>query len=219
MSEDNQTDLRRQIVDIGRRIYERFFVAANDGNLSARLADQTVLVTPTGVSKGFMAPHDLIQMTLDGQVLAAHQGRQPSSETPMHLAIYRARSDVAAVVHAHPPAVTAFAASTVPLNAPLLPEALLCLGPVAHVPYARAGTKALPQAMLPYLADHDAFLLANHGAVTVGRTLEAAYFGMERLELFARIRLGTLLLGATRELPAEEITHLTALWQRARGQV
>lgn len=213
----SEANLRRQIVEIGRRIYDRFFVAANDGNLSARLNGETVLVTPTGVSKGFMSPESLIKMTLDGKVLETSENFRPSSETPMHLAIYRARPNVGAVVHTHAPAATAFAASDMPLDAPLLPEVLMCQGPVAQVPYARAGTDALPQAMLPYLADHDVFLLGNHGAVTVGHTLEEAYFSMERLELFAQIRLNLLILGAAREIPAKEAAVLRGIWQASRS--
>jgi L-fuculose-phosphate aldolase len=217
MQKHAEIDQRRQIVEIGQRIYDRFFVAANDGNLSARLNRETILMTPTGVSKGFMTPEGLIKMNLDGQVLGAAGRRPASSETPMHLAIYRVRPDVGAVVHTHAPAATAFAASDVPLDAPLLPEVLMCLGPVAMVPYARAGTDALPRAMAPYLAHHDAFLLANHGAVTVGRSLEEAYFRTERLELFARIRLNLMALGAARELPAEEAAALKAIWRASRS--
>ena len=209
-----QAHLRREIVEIGRRVYDRFFVAANDGNLSVRLDDDTVLVTPTGVSKGFMSPDDILQVSLNGEVLTASEGRRPSSELPMHLAIYRARADVRAVVHTHAPTATAFALTDARLDEPLLPEVLLFIGSVAIVPYAPPGTEALPQAMTPYLADHDAFLLANHGVVTVGRTLEEAYFRTERLELFARIRLAALTLGPAHPLPPEEVTRLIALRER-----
>ena len=290
-----EKDLRRKIVEIGRRVYDRFLVAANDGNISVRLDKETVLVTPTGLSKGFMLPEDILKVRLEGQegqeagttyrgeqratyrtldvpprsqtattrplvtetdiqavpsggrlavpkgalvtplarqialerhvtleeegtpsssslhVPAAGPRRRPSSETPMHLAIYRARADVRAVVHTHAPAATAFAMTGARLDEPLLPEMVVHLGPVALVPYARAGTEKLPQAMVPYLADHDVFLLANHGAVTVGRTLEEAYFQMERLELFARIRLAASKLGPASPLPPEELAHLAAL--------
>jgi len=297
MSTKAEADLRREIVEIGQRVYDRFFVAANDGNISVRLDGETMLITPTGVSKGFMSPEDILRISLaemdeetirqmvrrvvyrtlgmtrisppvparllvteadvravpvGGQLSVPHgalitplarqaalerrvtlekapaapppeelgtgEGRRPSSETPMHIAIYRARPDVGAVVHTHAPMATAFATTNVRLDEPLLPEVLVGIGPVALVPYARAGTTSLPQVMAPYLADHDAFLLANHGAVTVGRTLEEAYFQMERLELFARIRLAALTLGPTHPLPSEEITQLTALWEQSRGR-
>lgn len=271
-----ETDLRREIVEIGRRVYDRFFVAANDGNISARLDDETVLITPTGVSKGFMSPDDIIKVRLEGwsrKVLGpenspatgrrlvteadvqampvggrlyvppgalvtplarqialdrrvtleepppAGQGRRPSSETPMHLAIYRARPDVRAVVHTHAPTATAFALDGVRLDEPLLPEVLVGVGPVALVPYASPGSDDLPRVMAPYLAGHDAFLLSNHGAVTVGRALEEAYFQMERLELFARIRLAALKLGPARPLPPKEVAQLTATWERQRKTI
>jgi L-fuculose-phosphate aldolase len=291
MSTSREANLRRQIVEIGRRVYDRFFIAANDGNISARLDDETVLMTPTGVSKGFMSPEDILKVRMGGldeetirhmvrrvvyrtagrlqgsppatarhlvtetevravpcggqlsiphgalvtplarQValernvtlkkaetapLAADQRQRPSSEAPMHLAIYRARAGVQAVVHTHAPATTAFATTGVRLDEPLLPEVLAFIGPVALVPYARSGTLDLPRAMAPYLADHDAFLLANHGAVTVGRTLEEAYFRMERLELFARIRLAARTLGPARPLPPEEVAQLIAMWEQQR---
>jgi ribulose-5-phosphate 4-epimerase/fuculose-1-phosphate aldolase len=289
MGAKTEADLRREIVEIGRRVYDRFLVAANDGNISARLGENTVLVTPTGVSKGFMSPEDILKVRLGGLDEAAvrqmvrrvvyriagrspgsssdaarplvtqadvqavpvggrlsvsqgalvtplarqaalerqvaleevdaaptEQARRASSETPMHTAVYHARPDVGAVVHTHAPAATAFAATAVRLDEPLLPEVLVGIGPVALVPYARSGTLDLPQAMAPYLANHDAFLLANHGTVTVGPTLEEAYFRMERLELFARIRLAALSLGASRPLPPEEVARLTAVWETLR---
>jgi ribulose-5-phosphate 4-epimerase/fuculose-1-phosphate aldolase len=289
MPDKTEADLRREIVEFGRRVYDRFLVAANDGNISARLDDEAVLVTPTGVSKGFMSADDIVkvrrgeldeatvrqmvrrvvyriagrssnsqpdtsrslvtqadvqavpvggrlfvsqgalvtplarQTALERQVtleksdaMPADQERRASSETLMHMAIYRARADVGAVIHTHAPAATAFAATAVRLDEPLLPEVLVGIGPVALVPYARSGTLDLPQAMAPYLANHDAFLLANHGTVTVGRTLEEAFFRTERLELFARIRLAALSLGATRPLPPEEVARLTAVWETLR---
>ncbi len=134
----------------------------------------------------------------------------------MHLAIYRARPDVRAIVHTHAPAATAFALTDIRLDEPLLPEVVVNIGPVAKVPYARSGTQELPRAMAPYLADHDVFLLANHGVVTVGRSLEQAYFQMERLELYARIRLAALKLGPTRALPPEEVAQLNTVWKQLR---
>jgi L-fuculose-phosphate aldolase len=268
-----EADLRREIVEIGRRVYAHFLVAANDGNISVRLDGEAILVTPTGVSKGFMTTEDIIKVSLDGlsaqtvttdqrlvteaDVLAVPVGgrlsapqealitplarqvalerhvtldkaesskrrqatgkvRRPSSETPMHLAIYRARPGVRAVVHTHAPAATAFALTDIRLDEPLLPEVVVSMGPVAKVPYARSGTEELPRVMAPYLADHDAFLLANHGAVTVGSTLEQAYFQMERLELYARIRLAALKLGPARALPPEEVAQLAAVWEQLR---
>jgi L-fuculose-phosphate aldolase len=212
-----ETELRRQIVEIGRRVYDRFFIAANDGNISARLDDETVLITPTGVSKGFMSAEDILRVSLKGELLAASEGRWPTSETPMHLAIYRARADAGAVLHTHAPAATAFALTGVRLDEPTLPEVIVFIRAVAMVPYALPGSEELPQAMAPYLADHDVFLLGNHGAVTLGRTLEGAYYQMERLELVARIRLAAMALGPAHILSPEEVARLRALRDRAGG--
>jgi L-fuculose-phosphate aldolase len=219
MPTQTEADLRREMVEIGQRVYDRFFVAANDGNLSVRLDDdEAMLVTPTGVSKGFMSPQDMVKLSLNGKVLTASEGRYPTSETPMHLTIYRARAEVRAVLHTHAPAATAFALTGVRLDEPLLPEVLVFIGPVAMVPYVFPGTEELPRAMAPYLADHDAFLLGNHGVVTLGRTLEEAYLQTERLELFARIRLAALSLGPAQVLPPEEVARLAALRERLRGR-
>ncbi len=212
-----ETNLRREIVEIGRRVYDRFFIAANDGNISARLDDEAVLVTPTGVSKGFMSVGDILKVSLEGKLLVAGKGRRPTSETPMHLAVYRTRADVGAVLHTHAPTATAFALTGARLDEPTLPEMIVFIRSVAMVPYALPGTEELPQAMAPYLADHDVFLLANHGAVTLGRTLEEAYFQMERLELVARIRLAAMTLGPARILPPEEAARLRASRGRAGG--
>lgn len=214
MSTQKEVNLRRQIVEIGRRVYDRFFIAANDGNISARLDDEAVLITPTGVSKGFMAADDILKMSLAGELLAAGKLR-PTSETPMHLAIYRARADVEAVLHTHAPAATAFALTGRRLDEPTLPEVIVFIRSVAMAPYALPGTEELPQAMSPFLADHDVFLLGNHGAVTLGRSLEEAYFQMERLELVARIRLAAMALGPVHVLPPEEVARLLA----SRGQL
>ena len=213
-----ETDLRREIVEIGRRVYDRFFIAANDGNISARLDldDGAMLVTPTGVSKGFMTSGDILKVSLEGEVLAASEGRRLTSETPMHLAIYRARADVGAVLHTHAPAATAFALTGVRLDEPMLPEVIVFTGPVAMVPYALPGSEELPRAMAPFLAGHDVFLLGNHGVVTLGRTLEEAYFQTERLELFARIQLAALALGPASVLPPKEVAKLVALRERLR---
>lgn len=214
-----EQELRQQIVEIGRRIYDRFFVAANDGNISARLPDGSILVTPTGVSKGTMSPLDLILVTPEGKVLEAAPGRRPSSETPMHLAAYRLRPDVNAVVHAHPPVATGFAIAGEALDAPILPEIVLTVGSIPLVPYGTPAGVDLQNVVEPFIPTHDALLLANHGAVTFGEDLTRAFFRMESLELYARVLLVTRLLGARRDLSPEEIGALLSLRAKsgARG--
>ena len=206
-----EQELREQIVDIGRRVYDRFFVAANDGNISARLPDGSLLITPTGVSKGTMQPRDLILLTPNGEVLDARGGGKPSSETPMHLAVYSLRADVHAVVHAHPPVCTGFSIAGRALDAPILPEIVLTVGTVPLVPYGTPAGVDLQNVVEPFIPDHDALLLQNHGAVTFGEDLTRAFFRMESLELYARVLLVTHLLGARRDLDAGEIGALMSL--------
>ena len=212
-----EQELRAEICEIGRRIYDRFFVAANDGNISAKLDDETVLVTPTGVSKGFMRPDDILKVDLDGGVLDAAPQLRPSSETPMHLAVYRARPDVAAAVHAHPPTATGFGVAGLALDVPILPEMILTVGYVPLVPYGTPAGVDLQNSVAPYLADYDAFLLANHGALTVGEDLTRAYFKMESLELYARVLLTARTLGRENHLSSAEIDKLIDTRARLGG--
>ncbi len=192
-------------------------IAGAEGNLSARTGEGggRVLVTPAGRGKDELEPADLVEVDLEGQRRGTGAGR-PSTELALHLALYRARPEVGAVVHAHPPAATGFAAAGLALDEASLPE-LAVLGPVPLVPYATPGTPALGEAVTPYAARHDALLLSNHGAVTVGRTMEEAEARMESLEQGARILLVARLLGGARRLPPGELERLGALWEgRAR---
>lgn len=196
------------IVRVCGRLYDRGLVAGPDGNVSVRLSDQSILVTPSGLSKVDVTLDDLVIVNLDGKVLDGR--RSPSSELAMHLRIYRRRDDVRAVVHAHPPTATGFAVAGESFMAPVLPEVILQMrgGAVPLVPYATPGTEELPDAMEPFLAAHDAFLLANHGATTVGTTLVAAHQRMESLEHAARIILAARAVGRVNELTAAEANRL-----------
>jgi len=208
----NLYTLRSRIVEVGRRIYQRNFVAANDGNISARIDGRRVLITPTGVSKGFMRPEDLIVVDYEGNTLEGR--RKPSSETFMHLAVYRRREDVNGVVHAHPPKATGFASAGIPLTQCVLPEVILSLGGVPLAEYGTPGTEELYEPVLQYLQEYDAFLLANHGALTVGPDVMAAYYRMETLEHFAHIALVALQLGRLQTLSREHVEKLLALRER-----
>lgn len=204
--------LRRRIVEVGRRVYQRNFVAANDGNISARIDRRRVLITPSGVSKGFMRPDDLIVVDYDGNIL---EGRgKPSSETFMHLAIYREREDVHGVVHAHPPKATGFATAGIPLTQCVLPEVIVTLGGIPLAEYGTPGTDELYQPVLKYLKDYDAFLLENHGALTIGPDVMTAYYRMETLEHFAHIALVALQLGRLQTLGRDHVAKLLALRER-----
>jgi len=205
---------RRQLVDVCRRLYARGLIAGGEGNVSARLRPARLLVTPAGASKGDLEPSDLLVVDDAGRTLRG-AGRA-STEIAMHLRIYRGRPDVGAVVHAHPPVATAFAVAGESFAEPVLPELIVAIGPVALVPYATPGTESLADRLEPFLRDHDAFLLSNHGVTTVGPTVEVAYARMESLEHSARILLAARLLGRVRTLTAEQVRDLVAAREGAR---
>jgi L-fuculose-phosphate aldolase len=191
-----------------RRLYERGLVAGPDGNVSVRLRDGSIVVTPSGMSKVDVTPDDLVLVDGEGRVL---EGKgNPSSELRMHLRIYERRADVSAVVHAHPPTATGFAVAGESFMAPVLPEVILQMGEVPIVRYATPGTADLADSFDPYLARHDAFLMANHGATTVGPTLEVAHQRMESLEHAARIILAARMLGRVNELSPADVKALRA---------
>lgn len=197
-----------------RRLYECGLIAGPDGNVSVRIAPDRVLVTPSGMSKVDVAASDLVEVTLAGE-RAEGEGK-PSSEVAVHLRIYAQRADVMAVVHAHPPVATGFAVSGHSLDAHVLPELICQVGCVPLVPYDTPGTQALAERFDPFVSTHDAFLMANHGAVTVGPTLRIAHQRMESLEHAARILLTARLLGRVNELPPASIAELLAIRERGR---
>lgn len=198
----------RAICEAGRRLAERGLIAGAEGNIAARCGPDHLLVTPAGRGKGELDPADLIEVTLEGTVVRG-SGR-PSSELGMHLAILTLRQDVMAVVHAHPPVATGFALAGKMLGDGALAELVTLFGTVPVVPYGTPGTPELGERVKPYARGHDALLLANHGAVTVGSTVEEAYHRMESLEQGARILLVARLLGGARPLSPEEIDRLVA---------
>lgn len=199
-------ELRQDIVDVGKLVFQKGWVAANDGNLSIRLDDGTILCTPTGICKGLMRPEDLI--VCDGAGNKIQGCRERTSEIAMHLTIYELRPDVRAVLHAHPPVATGFAVAGRPLNLALLPEVVIGLGSVPLADYGLPGTPALTEGMLPYIPKYDAVLMANHGAVCYGDDVYQAYHRMETVEHFARITLVAELLGGAKPLPRMEVRKL-----------
>ena len=204
-----ESQLRADIVEVGRRLYARGYTASNDGNLSVRLDAARLLMTPKSVCKGFMDPSMMCITDLDGKKLAGD--RDPSSEMQMHLEVYRQRPDVQAVVHAHPPIATAFAVAGIPLDRAVLAEVVTTLGSVPIADYATPSTKELPQAVSKYIKAHDGMLLANHGALTVGTDLFSAYYKMETIEHFAHISFIARMLGGERLLSKEEVLRLQGL--------
>jgi len=195
---------------VGKLLYDRGYVAANDGNLSLKVEPDRLLVTPSGVSKGRLTPDMLLVTDLEGNVLEGN--RHPSSETKMHLAVYRGRPDVGAVVHAHPPVSTAFAVCRRGMETPYLSELVTGLGAVPCTPsFAMLSTDEVPRSVEPYLADHCAVLLANHGALTWGEDLWEAFDRMETVEHTAKILLNARLLGDPVALTQEETAELRSM--------
>ena len=208
---NNDMQLRHDIVEVGRRLWTRGFVASNDGNISVRLPGDRLLMTPTGVSKGFMSPEMMVITDLEGKLLAGEPNRKASSEILMHLMAYRHRPDVNAVVHAHPPLATGFAVAGIPLDRAVLAEVVTTLGSIPIAEYGTPSTPELPKSVEPYVKHHDGILLANHGALALGKDLFAAYYKMETIEHFARISLVARLLGREHLLSREEVNRLQGL--------
>src|SRR5579862_6929832 len=204
-----ESTLRGEIVEVGRRMYARGYTASNDGNISVRLGADRLIMTPKSVCKGFMSPDMMVITDLDGQKLAGD--RDPSSEMQMHLEVYRQRPDVRAVVHAHPPIATGFAVAGIPLDRAVLAEVLTTLGSIPIAEYATPSTAELPAAVAKYIKAHDGMLLANHGALTVGADVFAAYYKMETIEHFAKISLVARLLGGENLIAREEVERLQGL--------
>jgi len=204
--------MRKVIVESARRLYEKGYVAANDGNISARIDDKSVLITPTRISKGFMNPEDLAVIDMKGNLLSGE--KKPSSESDFHLKIYRDRPDVNSVCHAHPPHATGFAVAGIPLDKMILPEVIIRLGMVPIVEYGLPGHSELYDQIQKKLKDHDAFLLANHGALTVGDSVTDAYDKMETLEHAAMIQFIAHQLGRVNTLNANQVDRLIPLREK-----
>lgn len=204
-------ELREQICDICHKMWQLGWVAANDGNVSAKLDDNTFLATPTGISKSFITPEKLVHIDGEGNVLEGLEGFRPSSEIKMHLRCYEERADVRAVVHAHPPTATGYAVAHKSLDEYSMIETVVALGSIPVTPYGTPSTYEVPEAIAPYLGEHDAVLLMNHGALTVGADLYTAYYRMETLELFAKISLNAHLLGGAQEILPQNIDRLIGL--------
>lgn len=200
-------DAVEQILEIGRRMYAKNYVAANDGNITCMVSPTTLWTTPTGVSKGYMTKEMLIKVDLDGYILQGTQ--KPSSELKMHLRVYLENPDLTACVHAHPPAATAFAIAGIALDRPILPEAIVQLGVVPVAPYAAPGTQEVPDSIAPYCRTHNGVLLANHGALTWGTSPMQAYMRMESLEYYALLTMYTgSIIGQANELSREQVDRL-----------
>ena len=218
MSKINQypsdAEAKKMLVEIGRRMYMKNFVAANDGNISCKVDDESIWTTPTGVSKGFMSEDEMIKMRPDGTVIS--QGnRAPSSEVKMHLRIYNERDDVLAICHAHPPIATSFAIAGLALNQAIYSGAVVSLGIVPCVHYETPGSQQLPDSIAPYVQDYNALLLANHGAVTWGTSLMEAWYRLEAMEHYAMISMYSNIIGKANVLSCAQVNELIQIRKKA----
>ena len=204
-----EEQIRADIVEAGRRLYARAYIASNDGNISARLDDRRLMTTPKSVSKGFMTPDMMVIVDYDGRKIAGD--RDPSTELPMHLEVYRNRPDITAVVHAHPPLATGFAVAGIPLTRAVLAEVITTLGSIPMAAYGTPSPAELPEAVRKYIKAHDGMLLANHGALTCGADVLGAYYKMETIEHFAKISLVARMLGGENLISREEVERLQGL--------
>lgn len=204
----NEYEIKKEMCDIGRRVYNRGMVAANDGNFSVKLSENEYLCTPTGVSKGFMTPEYICKVDAKGNVIQANKGFKPSSEIKMHMRVYEERPDVKSVVHAHPLYATTFAIAGIPLTQPIMPEAVIALGCVPIAKYGTPSTMEIPDAISEHLQYFDAVLLENHGALTFSDSLLNAYHKMESVEFYARLLYQTMQIGGPQELNQAQVEKL-----------
>ncbi|WP_429150849.1 class II aldolase/adducin family protein [Anaerotaenia torta] len=204
----SEYEIKKEICEIGKRIYNRGMVASNDGNISVKIGENEFLCTPTGVSKGFMTPEYICKVDRDGRVIQANPGFKPSSEIKMHMRVYKERPDVVSVVHAHPMYATGFAIAGIPLTQPIMPEAVITLGCVPIAEYGTPSTDEIPDAVSKYLPYYDAVLLENHGALTYGDSLLNAYHKMESVEFYAQLLYIAKQLGGPKELSEEQVQRL-----------
>ncbi len=198
--------MKKEMLEICRRLYDNRMIAGTEGNVSVRLDDDRILVTPTGKAKGFLAAEDLVIVDSNGKHLQGNL--KASSELLMHLHVYKNRQEITACVHSHPPYATAFAVAGVALAEDILPEVVLFIGNIPLTDYAPPGTDAVPKAIEPYLETSNAFLLRNHGLLTIGRTLEEAYNRHETVEHYAQILFLARQLGNIEAIPSEDFQRL-----------
>src|SRR5436190_1930906 len=208
----NEYKLKEQICEIGRRVYAKGFAAANDGNITIRVAENEVLCTPTMVSKGFLKPEDICKVDMEGKQISGTRKR--TSEVLLHLAIYKERPDVKACVHCHPPYATAFAVAHEPIPKCVLPEVEVFLGEVPIAEYETPGTTKFAETIVPYVKDCNTIILANHGTVTFGPDLEKAYWNSEIIDAYCKILILSKLLGRVNHFSEQHTRELLDLKKR-----
>jgi L-fuculose-phosphate aldolase len=212
-----ENDLRQAIIESGRICYERHLLTSNDGNISVRLDKGRVLITPSGICKGRMDLADLLLVEIDGKVISAREGCKPSSETPMHLEVYKQRPDVNAVLHAHPVFATTLTVSDSPFPVDVLPEVLLTLGEVPTTRYATPSSHDDAEAIRELIKSHDALLLRQHGSLTVGKDLDTALTALERIEHVAEVFWRAQMLGKVNRIPDADVAELLKIRARFKA--
>jgi L-fuculose-phosphate aldolase len=202
----DELTVRAEMVEIGRRMYEKDLVAATDGNLSVRLDPNTILITPTGSCLGFLKPAELAIIDLEGK--SQSNTIKPTSEYRLHLEVYRQRKDVTAIVHGHPPICTAFTVAGEELNLCVLPEVVFTLGAIPTIPYGTPTTDEPPRVIREYIGRCDAMILDRHGTLTVGESLTGAYYKLEKIEHTAKVILTARMLGNVQILDKNQVDRL-----------
>jgi L-fuculose-phosphate aldolase len=200
---------KKEIIEIGKRMYAQKYIVASEGNMSIRVGKDRILVTPAGKNKGYLKDKDLVVVDLKGKKISGNLS--PSSELKMQLFIYQQREDVFAAVHAHAPYSLAFACSRIPLSRTLLPEVIMSLGKIPLTPYATPSTEEVPNSLAPFIERHNAFLLENHGVLTLGKDVYEAYNRLEMVEHLAKVDLLCKILGRSKELSRESLEKLERL--------
>lgn len=221
MTRKSEAEYRDDLIEVCKRIYAKGFVAASDGNVSIRLGQDRVLCTPSGFSKGYLKPEQLLIVNMAGEVVGSRSraGLKPSSEILLHLECYRQRPEIGAVVHAHPPVAIACTIAGVSLAQCVIPEVIVTFGAIPTAPYATPGSPEGPNAVRELIANHDAILLDHHGTVTVGKDVFDAYFKLEKVEHAAEVTLAARQLGRVRGLPGPEVQKLLEIRrQMGRGE-
>ncbi|MBK7320747.1 class II aldolase/adducin family protein [Candidatus Villigracilis affinis] len=209
-----EADLRLAIIECGRIAYERHLVTSNDGNISARMENGNILITPSGISKGRLSADDMLVVDLDGNIISSRPDRKPSSETPMHLEVYKQRKDVRAVLHAHPIFATTLTVSGLEFPVDVLPEVLLTLGNVPVTAYATPSSHEDAAVIRPFVKDHNALLLCQHGSLTYGKNLDEALIHLERIEHVSEIYWRAKMLGEVKRVPPEAQAKLIELHEK-----
>jgi len=208
----NAHKIKQDICEIGRRLYNKGFAAANDGNITVRISDNEVLCTPTMHSKGFLKVEDICTIDMTGKQIAGIKKR--SSEALLHLEIYKQRPEIKSVVHCHPPHATAFAVAREPIPQCVLPEVEVFLGDVPITRYETPGGQAFADTVLPFVNKTNIIILANHGTVSFGVDVEQAYWWTEILDAYCRILMLSRQLGNVSYFNENEERELLDLKQK-----